>query len=372
MKGESASILEPHQAINPREQLRVLMVHERFAPDFGGGGERVVLAIARHLMKAGVIVQILTTGDPKITAYEGLSTVRLPISRYRLNLAVPSIVRFAKTADLIQTFNYHACLPSLMAARLAHRPVVCTFLGMIQRAWIEMRGPMVGRACMYWERILLRRRFSQTLFLSEDNRDQAIKLCGSSGRFLVTPPGIDPNEFSSDPEKQNIVVFVGKFDVRKGVYDVVEVARELPQVPFVMIGWGSSEESLRSMAPSNVSFHPIEDRNGLRRWLACASIFFLPSVGEGYPIALLEAMASGCAIVSTVPVPFEGEKVAPGDRNSMIKAIRALWECPAKARNAGRINSETAKQCSWQTHVSKLISIYRAVLSDSMSSERVR
>ena len=372
MKVEAASILDVQGARKPCEQLRVLMVHERFAPDFGGGGERVVLAIARNLIEAGVFVQILTTGDPKITSFEGVPTARLPISRYRFNLAISSVMRFAKSADLIQTFNYHACLPSLMAARWVQRPVVCTFLGMIQRAWIEMRGPVVGRACMYWERVLLSRHFSQTLFLSEDNRDQALKLCGSSDRFAVIPPGIDCNEFSSDPEKQNIVVFVGKFDTRKGVYDVLNVACALPQIPFVMIGWGALADSLRSIASSNVSFHPIEDRDGLRRWLACASIFFLPSVGEGYPVALLEAMASGCAIVSTVPVPFEGERVVPGDRNSMINAIRTLWECPAKARRAGKINTERAKQCSWHGHVAKLISIYRAVLADSINSEKAR
>ncbi len=44
--------------------MKVLLTHERFAPDFAGGGEYVVLETARHLRQRGVDVQILTMGDP--------------------------------------------------------------------------------------------------------------------------------------------------------------------------------------------------------------------------------------------------------------------------------------------------------------------
>ena len=363
-KMQAAMIVDDLQLGDSTQQFRVLFVHERFAPDFGGGGERVVLAMAKHLQQAGVSVQVLTTGNPAISEHEGVPTVRLPISRYRLNFAVRDIVRLGKSADVIQTFNYHACLPSLLAGKVLHKPVVCMFLGLIQQSWMEMRGRMVGNAFRYWETFLLKREYARTLFLTEDNHEAALHLCRRKDRLLVNFPGISTSEFAPADRKENMVVFVGKFDVRKGVYDVLEVARALPQVPFLMIGWGALESELKSTAPENIRFSPIEDRDGLRRTLARASCFFLPSQGEGFPVAILEAMASGCAIVSTVPVSFEGMRVSPGDRSAMIAAIKALWENPDTAVQFGRRNRELASSFNWEAHVSKLINIYRTVISE--------
>ena len=69
--------------------LRVLVTHERFPPDYGGGGEYVALRTAQGLIAAGVDVQVLTAGDPAITMHEGVPTTRLPTSRYGFNLRMP-------------------------------------------------------------------------------------------------------------------------------------------------------------------------------------------------------------------------------------------------------------------------------------------
>jgi glycosyltransferase involved in cell wall biosynthesis len=229
---------------------------------------------------------------------------------------------------------------------------------------MEMRGRIVGRAFRSWETFLLNRNYSRTLFLTDDNRDAALRLCKRKNHLMVNHPGISTSEFAPADHKENMVVFVGKFDVRKGVHDVLEVARALPKIPFLMIGWGTLEEELKSKASANVSFARIEDRDGLRRSLARATCFFLPSQGEGFPVAILEAMASGCAVVSTVPVSFAGVRVAPGDRNAMTAAIQRLWENPDEAIRLGARNRDLASSFSWEAHAIKLISIYREVLSE--------
>ena len=77
--------------------MNVLLTHERFLPDFGGGGERIVYETARHLMRRGVQVRVVTTGDPRVTADGGVPNVRLPVSRYRFNLALRTILDHART-----------------------------------------------------------------------------------------------------------------------------------------------------------------------------------------------------------------------------------------------------------------------------------
>ena len=107
--------------------MKILLTHERFAPDFAGGGEYVVLETARHLQRRGHDVQVLTMGDSSITEYEGIPTQRLAGHRYSMNLCSKAIADAAREADLIQTFNYHASYPSLRAARRLGKPIVCQF-----------------------------------------------------------------------------------------------------------------------------------------------------------------------------------------------------------------------------------------------------
>ena len=99
--------------------MRLLVTHERFPPNFYGGGERVVYELAKGLKLKGLDITVLTTGNPKIREFDGIPTVRLPIHRYLMNLAVPWIYKYAKNVDLIQTNSYNACFPSLIAGTIS-------------------------------------------------------------------------------------------------------------------------------------------------------------------------------------------------------------------------------------------------------------
>src|SRR4051812_42574640 len=91
----------------------VLIAHAHFLPDFRGGGETVVYETARNLIERGVDVRVLTTGNPQLETYQGISTRRLPVHPYLFNLAIPSFIRAAREVDLIHAFTYHAALPAL-------------------------------------------------------------------------------------------------------------------------------------------------------------------------------------------------------------------------------------------------------------------
>lgn len=142
---------------------RLLLTHERFAPDFAGFGEYVALQIARHLLRRGVDIRVLTMGDPHQTDYEGIPTRRLPDHRYTMSLYSAQIAREAVDADLIQTFHYHACDPSFRAARRLGKPAICEYLAMLGDAWREMKSPWAGRAFSANERFLLRLPFDQSV-----------------------------------------------------------------------------------------------------------------------------------------------------------------------------------------------------------------
>jgi glycosyltransferase involved in cell wall biosynthesis len=348
--------------------VKVLLTHNLFPPDFAGGGEYVVLATARTLLRRGIDVRVLTTGNASIVDYEGIPTRRLPIHRYAFNLAVPIIARHARDVDVIHTFTYHACLPSLVAGRLTGKPVVCLVLGLFGNVWRDTHGHLGGRIRARWERFLLTRGFDKLIFISTFSRNEGLRLGVPIDRTAINVPGIDLDRYSPARSKDDVVLFSGKLDTRKGIDDVIAVARALPDVRFRIMGWGDRERELRSQSPSNVEWRPYPSQGpqgaGLCEEFARARVFFFPSKGETFGIALVEAMASGCAIVSSVPLEFEGARVEPGDREAMIRAIRRLWDDRDASLAVGLANCQRAQQYTWDRHVDQLEAIYREVSAE--------
>jgi glycosyltransferase involved in cell wall biosynthesis len=343
--------------------MRVLLTHDRFAPDFAGGGEYVVLETARHLRRRGIEVRVLTTGDPAIEQYEDVPTRRLPIHRYRMNLAIAQIAEAACDVDLIQTFTYHACLPSVLVGRRLGKPVFCGVLSLFDQTWKEMRGPLVGQFFMRMERLIMTRRFARFLFLSERSRQLGIAMGAPAERSIVTPMGIDHERYRPASEKADHVLFVGKLEVRKGIQDVLAAAAALPHVPFHVIGWGGDESALRRAAPPNVTFVPFVRGAPLQEAFGRARIFLLPSRAEGFPVALLEAMTSGCAIVCTLPFHFAGEQPPEGDVPALAAAVDRLWRDREASAAMGRRNRELSLEYSWERYGARLERTYREVLA---------
>jgi glycosyltransferase involved in cell wall biosynthesis len=345
--------------------LKILMTHERFAPDFAGGGEYVVLETARSLIRRGVDVQVLTTGIPSIGCYEGIPTKRLPIHRYRMNFAADKIAEAASARDLILTFNYHACLASLAAGRKTQKPVVCTIMGLYQKAWKEMKGFVLGGLWMLLERYQVTRAFDRLLFPSKESLELAVRLGASRARSVVNFPGIEWPPDDLKVEREDIVLFSGKFDVRKGILDIFEVARRLPRVRFRMVAWGNQESNFRKIAPSNVEFAAFERGRSLQEAFARARIFFLPSHAETFGLALVEAMAAGCAVVSTLPLEFRGVRTEIGDCDAMTEAVSSLWEDRELCRRWGGENRELARQYTWERNTDVVLGVCREVLGHS-------
>jgi glycosyltransferase involved in cell wall biosynthesis len=343
--------------------MNVLLTHHYFPPDFAGGGEYVVLETARGLLRRGVNVRVLTTGDRRITEYEGVPTVRIPVHRYAFNLAYHKILEMAHGVDLIQTFNYHACLPSLRAGKKLRKPVVCFILGMCQDAWNKLRTPVLGPIWAAWERYTLTRDFSRVVFASEHSRDVGLSLGVEPRRSVVNCPGIELDSYGPASEKEDVVFFTGRLDERRGVDNVIATAQALPHVKFRIMGWGPLASRLPSMVPANVEVVPFERGEPLRRAFAAARIFFLPSRAETFGIALVEAMASGCAVISSANLEFEGVRVGANDRGPMVEAVSRLWKDRTATAYMGRRNVELAQQYSWDRYTRTMLNTYSQVLN---------
>jgi glycosyltransferase involved in cell wall biosynthesis len=348
--------------------MRVLFTHELFPPDLRGGGELIAFQAAKAMQAAGVDTRVLTTGDPRVAEHEGIPTKRLPISRYRMNLAAREIAKAAADADVIQTFNYHACLPSLWAARRLKKPIVAVALGLFGAEWRKMRPFPAGLGWQLWEKYQIEAPFDYMVFISDYSLRQAQESGMRPRKPLVLYPGIEEGKYLPQ-KKEDAVLFTGKFDDRKGVFEVLQVARALPEVRFWMYGWGPEEAALRREAPPNVEITTYSSPAALELpdLVGRARICLLPSKAETFGIALAQCMAAGCAVVSSIPLEFAGHRTGADDVAGMTAAVKDLWTKPAHSLELGQRNVQMSRQYTWQRFAAGLISAYEQALKERRS-----
>lgn len=125
---------------------------------------------------------------------------------------------------------------------------------------------------------------------------------------FVVYNGVDTTLFHPDYDQPDILarmgakpvfLFVGSFIERKRPKDVVEVARRVPDAEFLMFGGGELFESLRARASDLDNLHVFGqlDKSRLPAIYANSDGLLFPSVREGCPNVVLEAMASGIPVV---------------------------------------------------------------------------
>ena len=341
--------------------MRVLITHELFPPEVWRMGEKINYDIARRLINAGIEVKVLTTGNPKIKEIDGIPTVRLPVQRYLMNLSALWICKNARGFDLIQTNNYNACLPSYVAAKLMNKPIVCLIHGMYGRRWLKMRGTVLGSLSMLVEKFQVTHNYDKMLFFSKFGRDAALEAGVKKEITEVIKPGFDFEKYKAG-KKESFVLFVGRLAKQKGLEYMIKAARDLPEIKFLIVGSGEEEKKLKAIAPANVKFLGFVSGKKLIDLYSRALVFCLPSVGETFGFVQLEAMASGCAIVSTLPLDYEGIRVNFGDAEGLKKALSYLTDNPKVAIKMGKANRKKASEYRWDDFMKKLIKIYEGLL----------
>ena len=144
---------------------------------------------------------------------------------------------------------------------------------------------------------------SKTLVLNYNSLNY-VKRMGVEGYIL--PNFIDIKPISSRLERvinSNIqkIIFVGHVTPEKGFKEIVETAKNLREITFVIVG-KAEQQVIDSIAnEENIEILGIKSHEEVLKLLYEADLFLLPSYSEGFSIALLEAMSTGIpCVVSNV------------------------------------------------------------------------
>lgn len=347
--------------------MKILITHELFLPDRVGGGEMLMYRISKELIKKGHSVKVLTTGNPKIKKYDGIKTIRIPVNRYMMNLLFPIIAYHARDVDVIQTSSGNMCFPSWVAAKILNKPVCCYVHHIFGSYWKDVRGKIIGRIFEFMEKLFLNRSYDAIIFQNKTSRELGIKM-GIKENIFLSHPGIDYKKFQmKNIKKENMVLFVGNLCMNKtmskikGLEYFIDAARKLPELKFVVVGEGEYLNTLKETAPPNITFTGGLTGKPLVEQYNKASIFCLPSLTEGFGLTLLEAMASGCAITSTVDIGQSGLLIKPKNTQEIVDAVKKLIDNPRLVKKIGRENKKLAKKFMWNKFIKELIRIYNSI-----------
>jgi glycosyltransferase involved in cell wall biosynthesis len=178
------------------------------------------------------------------------------------------------------------------------------------------------------------------------------------------------------------LLFLGRLGPRKGVPELLAALRH---ANVALLRWSAvlAGDGAVGQYRAEITAAGLQDRIELPGWidagmaqdyLANADILVLPSHNEGLPIAILEAMAAGLAIVTTpvgaVPDAIRdgqtGLLVPPGDVDALAAALRRLITDPPLRSQLGRRARERFQaDFSIRAHIERLAAIYRDVTASA-------
>jgi glycogen synthase len=287
---------------------------------------------------------ILIENRPVKTELKGIR-YHLAIGYWFLRL-LPSLFRYKPDVMIVTALqNYWFLLSPLCWIRVTMVPAFhCTlwpkFLP-IQRSW---------RALMHLNRILFFKSIKAVIVVSEDIAEQVRSLTRDHNlEIIVFKPTYVRGQFASVPPASQLgktpfrIMFAGRIEINKGIYDLLEIAKRLFRVRkdkflFDICGEGSQLVALRKrieeLGLEHVVFcHGQCDPHKMRIMLGLAHVVIIPtttSFEEGFNKVCAEAVLAGRPIITSAVCPALASvrgaavEVQPGNIDEYYNAILNL------------------------------------------------
>jgi glycosyltransferase involved in cell wall biosynthesis len=172
-----------------------------------------------------------------------------------------------------------------------------------------------------------------------------------------------------------LVAYVGRLAPEKGIDTAMTamsplLAAEPDRLRFVVVGDGPAEQRLRAEAPEGVVFLGRREGTALAEAYASADLFLFPSTTETFGNVVLEAMASGLAVISHADGPTtefaHADTALPVDVQSptaIRAAVRQLLDDPTRRQRIARAGREEALRRGWPTVWDTLFTDYASALA---------
>lgn len=328
-----------------------------------GGTEKNIISLVSRLDRdryENIVVALLPGGElVDILRGRGIETESLGM---RNKFDLPAIFRLSrvireKRVDILHTYLFHANMLGRIVGRLAGVPVIISSLRVMERRryhlWLDRwTSGMVGVETCVCEAV--------RKYTIEKARIRPDKL-------VTIPNGIAPEEYPLSMDLDNkrkelgidsgfpILGTVGRLHEQKGQVYLLRamptVLKKYPKAVLLMVGDGPLKSKLESLCcnlriTKSVKF--LGFKKNIKELMALMEVFILPSLWEGMPNVLLEAMVLGKPVIATrvggaeelIEDGVTGLLVPPFAEEALAEAMMKVLTRDDKGRGLG----ETAKR----------------------------
>jgi len=286
----------------------------------------------------------------------------------------PLLLRELRRADVVHVFSASylsfllAPLPAVLVAKLLGKPVVLNYHS--GEAPDHLRRSAIARRTLRWvERNVVPSRFLGEVFAGFGIRAEVIPntVDMDQFRFRIRAP-LRPHVLSTRNFEPlyNVACTLRAFRIVQDRY---------PEATLTLVGAGSEGQHLRELAGElrleHVRFVGRVPPDEIRRYYDEADIYLQTPDIDNMPLSVLEAFASGCAVVSTnaggVPAILTNEKhgllVDRGDYHAAAECVLRLLADPALA---GRLTATARESCAdyqWNVVRSRWLALYESTVT---------
>ena len=372
----------------PIRGARIALFIESDGP---GGAERMVAQLAGELENGGCSAVAFLPADGEGWLGRELAAAGVAVEHVRLEH--PFSLQLSRELaaalrrhriDVVHSHEFTMAWCGAWAARRAGLPHLITMHGGRYYAQ-RFRRRLALRTAIAFSRQLVAVSDPLAAGLSRDLWVRRARIITIANGVRFTPAArstLRAELALSDADR--LAVAVGNLYPVKGHTHLLEALAQLrsthPQLHVALAGRGKLAAALEARARDlglGGRVHFLGLRQDVANVLAAADVFVLPSLSEGLPLALLEAMFASRPIVASdvgdVPVALAGGAagllVPPGDATALARAIDRLLTQPFEAQRLGSsAQARAAAEYGIERMVRRYAGLYQGMLTNGAAS----
>jgi D-inositol-3-phosphate glycosyltransferase len=375
--------------------MRICFVVDFYPPNLGGG-EIFASRIAEGFAKSGdqsiVITSRTDFAVPRMEERQNLEILRIGSPRFAGRflftlLATPKILSRAKHCDIIHASSYGGAIPAYIAAKILGKKCVYMVYEFMGGLWAELeRNWLKSLFYRLTEQLISRLSFDRFVAISRYTRNCLRFMGVADSKLEIVYGGQNPEitKPSSNPEvvkrelgftsSDFVYAAYGRAGVSKGIEFFVEaiplILKKVPTAKFLLVLikgdkriWDRIQKTLATLPPESYRLLPGMPHDKLKEYLGIVHCVVIPSLSEGFGLAVLEACTLNKRVVATdagsIPEVIFGEHilVKPGSSLTLAEGCYRAF--------LGEMDQLPRKEFHWGKTVSEMRRIYQDVLQST-------